>query len=67
MIDRDGLVSHWSRGARRLFSTTREEAIGRTAVDLSPSPAPTALPARALLAEETSPWRSRPTTDSART
>ncbi|MFF0016548.1 SpoIIE family protein phosphatase [Streptomyces sp. NPDC005374] len=36
VVDRDGLVSHWSRGARRLFGVSREEAIGRTAVDLLP-------------------------------
>ncbi|WP_043672454.1 ATP-binding SpoIIE family protein phosphatase [Streptomyces xylophagus] len=36
LIDRDGLVSHWSRGARRLFGATREEAIGQPALDLLP-------------------------------
>ncbi|NEA98228.1 SpoIIE family protein phosphatase [Streptomyces sp. SID13726] len=36
VVDRDGLVSHWSRGARRLFGATREEAIGRPAADLLP-------------------------------
>ncbi|WP_405974890.1 SpoIIE family protein phosphatase [Streptomyces sp. NBC_00988] len=36
LIDRDGLVSHWSRGARRLFGATKEEAIGQTALDLLP-------------------------------
>lgn len=36
VVDREGLVSHWSRGARRLFGVTREQAIGRTAVDLLP-------------------------------
>ncbi|MET7682105.1 SpoIIE family protein phosphatase [Streptomyces sp. NPDC005423] len=36
LIDHEGLVSHWSRGARRLFGATREEAIGRPAVDLLP-------------------------------
>ncbi|MEU6348345.1 SpoIIE family protein phosphatase [Streptomyces sp. NPDC047072] len=36
VVDRDGLVSHWSRGARRLFGASREEAIGRPAVDLLP-------------------------------
>lgn len=36
VVDRDGLVSHWSRGARRLFGVDRDEAIGRTAVDLLP-------------------------------
>ncbi|MFI1166233.1 SpoIIE family protein phosphatase [Streptomyces sp. NPDC020801] len=36
VVDRDGLVSHWSRGARRLFGTGKEEAIGRPAVDLLP-------------------------------
>ncbi|MBR8638793.1 SpoIIE family protein phosphatase [Streptomyces tuirus] len=36
VVDREGLVSHWSRGARRLFGLPREEAIGRTALDLLP-------------------------------
>ncbi|AXG58025.1 hypothetical protein SLCG_6870 [Streptomyces lincolnensis] len=35
-MDRDGLVSHWSTGARRLFGAAKEEAIGRAAVDLLP-------------------------------
>ncbi|MEV0481443.1 SpoIIE family protein phosphatase [Streptomyces sp. NPDC050508] len=50
LIDRDGLVSHWSRGARRLFGATREEAIGQAAVDLLPVSG--ALPED----EETSPY-----------
>ncbi len=36
VVDRDGLVSHWSRGARRLFGASKEEALGRPAVDLLP-------------------------------
>ncbi|MET8028295.1 ATP-binding SpoIIE family protein phosphatase [Streptomyces avermitilis] len=36
VVDRAGLVSHWSRGARRLFGTPREDALGRPAVDLLP-------------------------------
>lgn len=36
VVDRDGLVSHWSTGARRLFSLPREDALGRPAVDLLP-------------------------------
>jgi len=36
VVDRDGLVSHWSRGARRLFGATKEEAIGCPAADLLP-------------------------------
>ncbi|PWI14346.1 PAS sensor protein [Streptomyces sp. Act143] len=36
VVDRDGLVSHWSRGARRLFGVTKEEAIGQAAADLLP-------------------------------
>ncbi|MFI9827713.1 SpoIIE family protein phosphatase [Streptomyces sp. NPDC051913] len=36
VVDRDGLVSHWSRGARRLFGAAKEEALGRPAVDLLP-------------------------------
>ncbi|MFD7811808.1 SpoIIE family protein phosphatase [Streptomyces sp. NPDC059785] len=36
VVDRDGLVSHWSTGARRLFGVSRDEAVGRPAVDLLP-------------------------------
>ncbi|MFE6281841.1 SpoIIE family protein phosphatase [Streptomyces sp. NPDC057877] len=36
VVDRDGLVSHWSAGARRLFGTPKEAAIGRPVVDLLP-------------------------------
>jgi serine phosphatase RsbU (regulator of sigma subunit) len=36
VVDTDGLVSHWSTGARRLFGPSREEAVGRPAVDLLP-------------------------------
>ncbi|MFE2810675.1 SpoIIE family protein phosphatase [Streptomyces nigra] len=36
VVDRAGLVSHWSSGARRLFGATKEEAIGHPAVDLLP-------------------------------
>ncbi|MFD0309072.1 SpoIIE family protein phosphatase [Streptomyces sp. NPDC127119] len=36
VVDRQGLVSHWSRGARRLFGTARDEAVGRPVVDLLP-------------------------------
>ncbi|MGW2425168.1 SpoIIE family protein phosphatase [Streptomyces sp. NPDC001709] len=36
VVDRDGLVSHWSSGARRLFGAGREEAVGRAAADLLP-------------------------------
>ncbi len=36
VVDRDGLVSHWSSGARRLFGAAKEEALGRPAVDLLP-------------------------------
>ncbi|MFJ4851228.1 MULTISPECIES: SpoIIE family protein phosphatase [unclassified Streptomyces] len=36
VVDRDGLVSHWSTGARKLFGSTREQAIGRSAIDLLP-------------------------------
>ncbi|MGV9250031.1 SpoIIE family protein phosphatase [Streptomyces sp. NPDC003697] len=36
VVDRDGLVSHWSRGAWRLFGTAKEKAIGRPAADLLP-------------------------------
>ncbi|MEU0026331.1 SpoIIE family protein phosphatase [Streptomyces sp. NPDC006335] len=36
VVDRDGLVSHWSRGASRLFGAGKEDAIGRSAADLLP-------------------------------
>ncbi|MGI5193705.1 SpoIIE family protein phosphatase [Streptomyces sp. CA-288835] len=36
VVDREGLVSHWSRGARQLFGTPKEEAVGRPAADLLP-------------------------------
>ncbi|NJP53033.1 SpoIIE family protein phosphatase [Streptomyces sp. SBST2-5] len=36
VVDREGLVSHWSTGARRLFGIAKEDAIGRPAVDLLP-------------------------------
>ncbi|MEU3524684.1 SpoIIE family protein phosphatase [Streptomyces sp. NPDC038707] len=36
VVDRAGLVSHWSSGARRLFGVGREEAVGRPAADLLP-------------------------------
>ncbi|MFJ5260413.1 SpoIIE family protein phosphatase [Streptomyces sp. NPDC088387] len=36
VVDRDGLVSHWSSGARRLFGATKETAIGRPVGDLLP-------------------------------
>ncbi|MFF0086485.1 SpoIIE family protein phosphatase [Streptomyces canus] len=46
-VDRDGMVSHWSRGASRLFGATKEEAIGRSAADL--------LPVSGALAEQDTP------------
>ncbi|MGD3111269.1 SpoIIE family protein phosphatase [Streptomyces sp. YGL11-2] len=36
VVDAEGLISHWSSGARRLFGTGREEAVGAPAVDLLP-------------------------------
>ncbi|MFJ4577863.1 ATP-binding SpoIIE family protein phosphatase [Streptomyces echinatus] len=36
VVDRVGLVSHWSSGARRLFDVDREDAVGRPAADLLP-------------------------------
>ncbi|GAA4893831.1 GAF domain-containing protein [Streptomyces coeruleoprunus] len=36
VVDREGLVSHWSTGARRLFGPAREDAVGRPAADLLP-------------------------------
>lgn len=51
VVDRDGLVSHWSTGARRLFGAAKEEAIGRQAVDLLPV-------SGALPEEDTAPYRA---------
>ncbi|MEU0340879.1 SpoIIE family protein phosphatase [Streptomyces bobili] len=36
VVDRAGLVSHWSSGARRLFGVGKDQAIGRHAIDLLP-------------------------------
>ncbi|MFJ9558774.1 SpoIIE family protein phosphatase [Streptomyces fuscichromogenes] len=36
VVDRDGQVSHWSTGARRLFGAAKEEAIGHSVLDLLP-------------------------------
>ena len=36
VVDGDGLVSHWSSGAWRLFGHSREEAVGQPACDLMP-------------------------------
>jgi PAS domain-containing protein len=36
VVDRGGLVSHWSTGARRLFGTSKDDAVGRPALDLLP-------------------------------
>ncbi|MFK0280581.1 SpoIIE family protein phosphatase [Streptomyces sp. NPDC090499] len=36
VVDRDGDVSHWSTGARRLFGADKEDAIGRSVLDLLP-------------------------------
>ncbi|MFJ5772997.1 SpoIIE family protein phosphatase [Streptomyces sp. NPDC093094] len=36
VVDREGLVSHWSSGARRLFGASRESAVGLPATDLLP-------------------------------
>ncbi|GGW72469.1 hypothetical protein GCM10010503_57510 [Streptomyces lucensis JCM 4490] len=36
VVDRTGLVSHWSSGVRRLFGVDREDAVGRPAADLLP-------------------------------
>ncbi|MFG2126298.1 SpoIIE family protein phosphatase [Streptomyces sp. NPDC048751] len=36
VVDREGLVSHWSTGARRLFGAAKEDAVGRPALDLLP-------------------------------
>lgn len=36
VVDADGLVSHWSSGARRLFGHSKEDAVGRAASDLMP-------------------------------
>ncbi|MFF8532770.1 SpoIIE family protein phosphatase [Streptomyces sp. NPDC015532] len=57
VVDRDGLVSHWSSGARRMFGVPKEEALGRQAVDL--------LPVSGALPEEAgaTPFGSRATYD----
>ncbi|WP_093798411.1 SpoIIE family protein phosphatase [Streptomyces sp. Wb2n-11] len=36
VVDGDGLVSHWSSGAQRLFGPRREDAVGAPAADLLP-------------------------------
>jgi len=36
VVDRRGLVSHWSTGARKLFGVPKDEAIGQPALDLLP-------------------------------
>ncbi|MFF2961704.1 SpoIIE family protein phosphatase [Streptomyces sp. NPDC057963] len=36
VVDADGLVSHWSTGARRLFGLTRQQAVGCPAGELLP-------------------------------
>ncbi|MEU3183493.1 SpoIIE family protein phosphatase [Streptomyces sp. NPDC006923] len=36
VVDGDGLVSHWSSGARRLFGHARRDAVGQPASDLMP-------------------------------
>ncbi|GAA3038142.1 hypothetical protein GCM10020000_15340 [Streptomyces olivoverticillatus] len=36
VVGSDGLVTHWSSGARKLFGPGREEAVGSPAADLMP-------------------------------
>lgn len=36
VVDTNGLVSHWSSGARRLFGVTRQQAVGCPAGELLP-------------------------------
>ncbi|WP_328903516.1 SpoIIE family protein phosphatase [Streptomyces sp. NBC_00441] len=36
VVDAEGLVSHWSSGARRLFGVAREEAVGLPAGEILP-------------------------------
>ncbi|WP_369226636.1 SpoIIE family protein phosphatase [Streptomyces sp. R39] len=36
VVDRESRVSHWSTGARRLFGAAKEDAIGRSVLDLLP-------------------------------
>ncbi|MQY12554.1 hypothetical protein SRB5_26890 [Streptomyces sp. RB5] len=36
VVDGHGLVTHWSSGARRLFGSSREEAVGVPAAELMP-------------------------------
>ncbi|MDG9717746.1 SpoIIE family protein phosphatase [Streptomyces sp. DH24] len=55
VVDRDGLVSHWSTGARRLFGVGKESAIGRPAVDL--------LPVSGVLNDDVAAYASYPVDD----
>ncbi|WP_455360401.1 ATP-binding SpoIIE family protein phosphatase [Streptomyces sp. SYSU K21746] len=59
VVDGDGLVSHWSTGARRLFGPSREEAVGRPAVDLLPVSGPLNDAAETAEAQRSAPGRSR--------
>ncbi|MFI6638045.1 SpoIIE family protein phosphatase [Streptomyces sp. NPDC050504] len=36
VVDAEGLVTHWSTGARRLFGHDKETAVGRPAIELLP-------------------------------
>ncbi|WP_431783569.1 SpoIIE family protein phosphatase [Streptomyces chumphonensis] len=36
VVDRQGAITHWSTGARRLFGPSRDEAVGRPAAELMP-------------------------------
>ncbi|MGA4838730.1 SpoIIE family protein phosphatase [Streptomyces sp. G45] len=47
VVDGEGLVSHWSVGARRLFGHSKDEAVGRPAGDL--------LPVSGALPQDTAP------------
>ncbi|MFE7710160.1 SpoIIE family protein phosphatase [Streptomyces sp. NPDC057486] len=50
VVDMEGLVSHWSTGARRLFGVAREDAIGCPAGEL--------LPVSGALPQESEPGAS---------
>jgi hypothetical protein len=58
VVDRDGLVSHWSSGARRVFGAAEEAAIGRPAIDL--------LPVTGALEPDADPVSRHPTAGRAR-
>ncbi|MEV6650931.1 SpoIIE family protein phosphatase [Streptomyces sp. NPDC051219] len=59
VVDGDGLVSHWSTGARRLFGRSKEEAVGQPAVELLPVSGPLNEAAEAAVVAGTGQDRAR--------